>query len=52
MHKTINGKAIFYNVASLPRSRNYRLMKNGQLVYREQQVVINREQEISIDVSR
>jgi len=52
MHTTINGKVIFYNVASLSRSRSYRLIKNGQLIYPEQQVVINKEQEISINVSR
>jgi hypothetical protein len=52
MRKTINGKAIFYNVAALSRNRNYRLMKNGQLIHREQEVVINKDQVISVDIGR
>ncbi|MGI8952520.1 MAG: DUF5722 domain-containing protein [Chitinophagaceae bacterium] len=52
MHKTINGKATFYNVASVQRNRNIRLMKNGQLLSREQNVMINKDQNISIDVAK
>jgi hypothetical protein len=52
MHRTINGKAIFYNVASLSNSRNYRVEKNGKSIAPEQSVVITKDQVINVHISQ
>lgn len=50
MHKTINGKAIFYNVASLSRERNYRLEQNGTVILAKQKVVVTKDETIPVNI--
>lgn len=52
MHKTINGTAVFYNVASVEKNRNARIIKNGEILSRERNVIIDKDQTISIDVAQ
>jgi hypothetical protein len=51
MHKSVDGKAVFYNVASIQKNRDIRLMQNGRML-RQQSVMISNDQTISIDVAK
>jgi uncharacterized protein DUF5722 len=50
MHKTINGLAIFYNVASLPKSRDYTIKSNNKTPIKKSSVVITKNQAISVAI--
>jgi hypothetical protein len=52
MRKTVTGKAIFYNVATLTTNRQYRLERDGKLIGQPQSVVITKEQTINVDTSK
>ncbi len=50
-HKTDeNGKAIFYNVASMPEKRSIVLCRDGKIVYRSKGIVITKEENINIKI--
>jgi hypothetical protein len=52
VHKTINGKAKFYNVASLAQSRTYSVSKNNKLLAPAQTITVRNDQQITVDLSR
>jgi hypothetical protein len=52
MHKTINGKALFYNVASGIGNRSYRLEKDGRLLVPEKNIAIRKDEIITVNIPR
>jgi len=49
MHKTINGAAVFFNVAAMPVNRTYVIQLNGNTI-QKQNVVITKGQTITVNI--